>query len=433
MAKVNKNTLVEKVVANPKIAVTPAAVTTTGSHGGGGASRVGTQPVQTVAATKSNPILAGNYGDTMSNVLGNSTAYAVNAASGNLSNQDVLNRKQTLNAYASQFPPTPAEPANPGSGDGNGGGGGGLSVSQMVSDPYADIYALYESQLNAQRDALEQQRAARRNALQANYNNARSQLDSSFASGETEMNQTADKALREAYINNMLNQRSLNQQLANQGITGGALESILARAYNTYGNNRNEIENNRMDQLRQLLANYQGTLGDIENSYLTGMADADSDYSGSIANALSSYYSNLADLQKQNIANQYKAALSKSGSSSTKNTADTGTSLDSNILKGLKSYKDYASAKRYLDYKGVPESEQEAYFMESGQGGLLGSEEATQAAVSSVSPTVRNNVLNTLRQVASLSRGTNDLEKNVAAQMDQLVRTYGLSDAQARA
>lgn len=257
-------------------------------------------------------------------------------------------------------------------GTNNGGGGGGsLQAAPAQTDPYAGIYSLYEQQLNAQRDALAQQRQARLNALQANYNNAKSRLDSSFSSGETELNQNADRALREAYINNMLNQRALNQSLANQGIVGGAAESVLARAFNNYGNNRNEIERDRMDNLRSLLGNYQEASGNIENAYLQGMADADSDYSGSIADALSAYYDRKANMEAQNIANQYKASLGKSGSSSSNNSSNDG--LTSNglnrksIVSTLSKFKDDPeSAMMYGSNLGLGGDELNDLYWEAG-------------------------------------------------------------------
>lgn len=354
------------------------------------------------------------------------------------------------------------------SGSGNGGGGGTYQGTSTATDPYASIYSIYQKQLDAQRDALAQQKAARQSALQANYNNAKSKLDSSFASGEASLNQNADEALREAFINNKLQQKAMAQYLASQGIVGGAAESIIAGLYNNYGNSRNDIEKGRANNLRDLLSNYQGTLGDIENSYLTGMADTDSDYSGAIANALQSYYSNLASLQQQNINNQYKASLGKSGSSSSNSNAElnstimnglknykgnlsgakaylsfmgvpegqqelylqnsgfgsgieTQPSLNSTVMDGLKNYKDdLASARNYLTYMGIPDDQQELYLQNSGFGGLMSQEKYDS---------VRNTVLNTLRKAISLSGGD---ERAVAAQMDQLAQIYGLTQDQAR-
>ena len=405
-----------------------------GSHGGGGTSR-GTSIITT-------PNI--DYARAVNNQLASAAANAVaqQVAQNQATPQVYIHTNDSSIANAS-----PATLTQNGNTKGNG-GTANATYSQAVatptvSDPYASIYSLYENQLNAQRDALNQQRAARQNALQASYNNAKSQLDSSFNQGETEMNQSADKALREAYINKMLSEKSLSQSLANQGVTGGAAESILARLFNNYGNSRNEIEQGRMDNLRQLLANYQGTLGDIENSYLAGMADADSDYSGSIANALQSYYGNLADLQKQNIANQYKAALSKSGSAKSA-TEDTGLGLNKDIVNGLKNHKgNLAAARAYLSYMGVPETEQDSYLWNAGYDLTPEAQAQAQAetyknALKGISDATRNTIINNLKRIYPTSAqdglSQNDsLYKNVIEQLNKYARQYGLTDAQAQA
>lgn len=323
---------------------------------------------------------------------------------------------------------------------GNGGGGGGVyggSQSAPANDPYAGIYSIYGDLLNAQRDALSQQRQANINKLQANYNNAKSQLDSSFASGEASLNQNADEALREAFVNNKLQEKAMAQYLASQGIVGGAAESIIANLYNTYGNNRNSIEKGRANNLRDLLSNYQGTLGDIENTYLNGMANADADYSSDIANALTSYYGNLADLQKQNIANQYKTALGKSGTSSKTATTDTSAELNKTITNGLKNFKDNLNgAKAYLTYMGVPETEQDLYLWNAGFDMSPASLQAN--ALSEVPSDIRNTILSNLKRIYPTSAqdglsSNESLYKNVIEQLNRYALQYGLTDAQAQA
>ena len=315
---------------------------------------------------------------------------------------------------------TPAyAPAAQTGGDGGNGGGGSLQAAPAQADPYAGIYSIYEQQLNAQRDALAQQRQARLDALRANYNNARSKLDSSFASGEADLNQDANEALREAYIDSMLNQKALNQQLLGQGITGGAAESVLARAYNNYGNNRNAIERNRMDRLTSLLNNYQGTLGDIENAYLTGMSNADSDYSGNIANAMTSFYDKMANMQAQNAASQYKAALGKSGTSA--KTEDPY----KDVLSVGKSYKGNASGyKKYMDALGIPEQDQRMLQMQVGN---------APDSMNILPVATRNAILDELDTVPEGMRSNPPvMMQYVNNLMQRLVRQYNLTEDQAR-
>ena len=429
--------------------IKPKSTNPSSSSGYTGYTDVGGNNVITPSAT----MLGGGRAASQANQV--QSILSAQQASQNAQNQAIANAMALAqrNAARSITPDAPAEAPkdvpvdiNVNNGDGGGGSGSGSGSgsgyggyqSAPANDPYASIYSIYEQQLNATRDALAQQKQARINALQANYNNAKNQLDSSFASGEASLNQNADDALREAWVESKLNQRAMQQYLASQGITGGAAESIIANLYNTYGNNRNSIEKGRANDLRDLLANYQGTLGNIENSYLSGLADTDSDYSGAISNALQSYYSNLADLQKQNIANQYKTALSKGGSTTS---AD---NLNSTIMSGLKNHKGNLSAARaYLSVMGVPEEDQDLYLWNAGfdltpEGQAQAQAEAYEDALGSIDYNIQNKIVNDLKRVYPTSArdglSANDsLYANVINLLNQYARQYGLTDAQAQA
>ena len=95
--------------------------------------------------------------------------------------------------------------------------------------------------------------ANRNNLLQQNYNDALAQLQASYESGARGVNQNADSAQQQAYINYMMSKRDLPQTLVAQGLTGGMSESALAGMYNSYGNNRNTIDRGRNDSLATLL------------------------------------------------------------------------------------------------------------------------------------------------------------------------------------
>lgn len=95
--------------------------------------------------------------------------------------------------------------------------------------------------------------ANRSNLLQQNYNDALAQLQASYDSGARGVNQNADSAQQQAYINYMMSKRDLPQALVAQGLTGGMSESALAGMYNSYGNNRNTIDRGRNDSLATLL------------------------------------------------------------------------------------------------------------------------------------------------------------------------------------
>ncbi len=119
------------------------------------------------------------------------------------------------------------------------------------------ILALMEAQQKARDEAYRAAAAAQRQ----NYEYAQGQLDS-----------TTDRALQEAYVNKMLTLRDLSQQMAGQGLSGGASETSLAGLYNNYGNARNELETERQQQMAALLNAYQNNMAKLEAERASGVA-----------------------------------------------------------------------------------------------------------------------------------------------------------------
>ena len=182
--------------------------------------------------------------------------------------KSLLDYKPTADAISE------AKKAESGTSDtGNPGSGGGSSSSA------ANYYAAMLAQVQAAQDAaarraeelarqkqeaaqaaydknmgyLNEAYANRSNLLQQNYNDALAQLQASYDSGARGVNQNADSAQQQAYINYMMSKRDLPQALVAQGLTGGMSESALAGMYKSYGNNRNTIDRGRNDSLATLL------------------------------------------------------------------------------------------------------------------------------------------------------------------------------------
>lgn len=217
------------------------------------------------------------------------------------------------------------------SGTSNSGNSGGRSGS---SSSAANHYAALLAQVQAQQDAAarraeelarQKQQAAqaaydknmgylnsayanRNNLLQQNYNDALAQLQASYDSGARGVNQNADSAQQQAYINYMLSKRDLPQALVAQGLTGGMSESALAGMYNSYGNNRNSIDRGRNDSLATLL----DTLNSNRSS------------------ALQSYNSQLSAAEQQKMAYQLQLeqALANGSADILQNKYDTLQNLD---------------------------------------------------------------------------------------------------------
>lgn len=206
-------------------------------------------------------------------------------------------------------------------GGGSGGGGGGNSGSTVAATSYtapaqssggsnymqsyidqmqSAISAAQQQAAEAQRRAEEQLRAAQeaqRKAREEAYNRSAAQQKTDYEFGQGQLNSATDSALQQAYINKMMNERTLAQQLAAQGIGGGAAETTTAGLLNNYGSSRNALETERQAQLASLLNTYQNNMAQLENQKASGDA-AD----------LSQYQTNLSNLTANN-ANNYISLL----------------------------------------------------------------------------------------------------------------------------
>ena len=125
---------------------------------------------------------------------------------------------------------------------------------------YANLDKNYQSQLAA---------------AQADFEAAMAQLQKGYDANVGTVNTNTAKGLQQAYINNMMNQKNLGQQLAAMGRSGGASESTLLGLANQYGQNRGTLENTRNEQLNQLalqLAENQAAQTSDYNNVKTGYA-----------------------------------------------------------------------------------------------------------------------------------------------------------------
>lgn len=169
-----------------------------------------------------------------------------------------------------------------GSSSSNGGG-----YTAPINNAYDDLQSYLDSIYAAQ----EAQR-------QREYQNTLGQLRSARDQGANALNQNADNALRQAYVNYMMGRRNVNQALSNAGLTGGATESTIADLYNNYGDNRAAIERERMNGLSNL-----------DLTYNQGVADAGMAYGSDYTDLLTNYMQNMYGL-RENYANDLAKALS---------------------------------------------------------------------------------------------------------------------------
>jgi len=155
----------------------------------------------------------------------------------------------------------------------------------------ASLNSAYDSQLSS---------------LSGNYDSQKNQLLDAYNRSKYGLSTDAENSLRQAYINNMMNQRNLNQRLSSMGLTGGATETTLASMLNNYGNARNDINKTLANNLYNLEGNYNGNLAEALREYNAAVASANMakaqrliDLENTLAsnnmNAMSNYQNMLAN------------------------------------------------------------------------------------------------------------------------------------------
>lgn len=212
-------------------------------------------------------------------------------------------------------------------------GQGTNTTSAVDNGQYIDYEAIARAQAEAEAARLAALRQAANEAYERNmsriensYNNAAGNLRSNYDSTVDrlnaarekslgEVNTDAEKSLQEAYINNMLTRRNLNQRLAAMGYNGGATETTMGSLENQYGASRAGIN----EALNKSIANLDQTYGD------------------NLAGALQSYNSAMSNLglqrmQLENAAENARNNLEASYRPSTENLA-----MDQNYVNALKS------------------------------------------------------------------------------------------------
>lgn len=172
--------------------------------------------------------------------------------------------------------------------------------------PYFDMEA-YMAQLRAEQLARAQAAYDRNmerigeaynsasGSLRSNYDSTVDRLNAARDKSMGEVNTDAENSLRQAYINNMMTRKNLNQRLSALGYNGGATESTMSSLENNYGKSRSGINE---------------TLN-------TNIANLDSTYGDNLANALESYNSAMANLnlQKMQLEMQAENALNNAEAS----------------------------------------------------------------------------------------------------------------------
>lgn len=121
----------------------------------------------------------------------------------------------------------------------------GLSVEDYAKKQTADI-TNYNNQLMQQYEQIAQ---SQKNALNLNKQNTIDQINYQ----RNDVNQTASDNARQAYINKMLAQKDMKQTLSQAGLaTSGQAGTAYGSINNSYGENLNQINLTKSNQLRDI-------------------------------------------------------------------------------------------------------------------------------------------------------------------------------------
>lgn len=190
--------------------------------------------------------------------------------------QDPLDIKPGTNVNGGGRTTTPSRSSS-------GGGGGGSVAPQTESFDMSAYLAALQAQRQANADAAYQRNMDRISSaygsaagnLRSNYDSTVSRLNAARDSSMNDINTDAEKSLREAYINNMLTKKNLDQRLSAMGYNGGATESTMASIANQYGNSRTGINETRNKNINDLNMTYGDNLASALRSYNDAISQLD--------------------------------------------------------------------------------------------------------------------------------------------------------------
>ena len=225
-------------------------------------------------------------------------------------------------------------------GSGSGSGSKSSSSSSNLADAYNALLAAYKQ--NDYSNYLAEMRAAAQNAydrgmsalnsaydeqlgsLKSNLSETRNQLLNQYNRSKGNIMTDAENSLKQAYINRMLSQRNLAQQMSAQGLNGGATETTMANMLNNYGNARNNINTTQNRNLSELEGNYSDNLSQAMQAYNSAVASANlqkAQQAMSLENALAnnqisalSDYQSLMQRENENYLDLLKAAIANGAS-----------------------------------------------------------------------------------------------------------------------
>lgn len=158
------------------------------------------------------------------------------------------------------------------------------AAEQAYSESMARLAATKTNSLNRLNNAWD----VNKNMLASNRDTTFDRLQKQYDYSRGVVDEDANKSLREAYINYMMNKKNLAQGLSAMGMSGGATESSMAKMYNNYGSSRNNINTTLANNIAGLLNELSNNKSQAQQLYNSQYADAQNQYASQL-NALEQY------------------------------------------------------------------------------------------------------------------------------------------------
>jgi hypothetical protein len=159
--------------------------------------------------------------------------------------------------------------------DGGYGGGGGFDMGAYLAALMAQKQAAAREAYDRSMSRIASGYGSAYNSLKGNYDSAVGQLNAARDKSMHDVNYDAENSLRQAYINNMITKKNMDQRLSAMGYNGGATESTMASLENNYRNSRTDINEALNKNLADLDATYGDNLAQALQSFNNAKANLD--------------------------------------------------------------------------------------------------------------------------------------------------------------
>ena len=145
----------------------------------------------------------------------------------------------------------------------------GAYLAQLRAEQMAKAQAAYERNMSRIADAY----GSAANSLRGNLDSSISRLNAARDKSMNDVNADAEDSLRQAYINNMMTRKNLNQRLSAMGYNGGATETTMSSLENQYGKSRSGINETLNKNIANLDMTYGDNLAQAQQAYNSAMAN----------------------------------------------------------------------------------------------------------------------------------------------------------------